>query len=206
MEEDVNSSSGNMIPVALAVLGIVLGGAGLYFGLTANQRINPIDETVQAGSSSAAKLEKQISGFDTKIAELSAQLTETKKTLERVRVYGSQSEQNIKTLASELKANREQILKTAETLNEFAASGFRAAAPAKAPAAASAQETISVTSDQTTAAAPAGVASTYSIQSGDTLGRIAGKKGVDLQALLDANPNADPRRLSIGQVINIPAN
>lgn len=204
MEEDVNQSSGTMVPVALAVLGIVLGGAGMYFGLTANQRLNPIHELVDAGSSSAARIQKQIAGFDTRIAELSAQVTESKKTLDRVRVYGSQSEQNIKQLAGELKANREQLLKTAEKLNEFAASGFRAA---PAPVAASpGQQTIRVTSDQTSASPePAGSASTYRIQSGDTFAKIASQKGVALQALLDANPEADPRRLSIGQVINIPA-
>lgn len=205
MEEDINQSSGNMIPVALAVLAIVLGGAGLYFGLTANQRLNPISESVDAGSSSSARLEKLVSGFDTKIAELSAQVTETKKTLDRVRVYGSQSEQNIKKLATEIKANRDQILKTAEQLSEFAASGFRGAPVATKPADAPTKPALSVTSDQTPAATTSAGATTYSIQSGDTFGKIASAKGVGLQALLDANPSADPRRLSIGQKINIPA-
>ena len=44
----------------------------------------------------------------------------------------------------------------------------------------------------------------YTIKAGDTFGRIADKTGVNLQALLDANPDADPRRLRIGQVINLP--
>jgi LysM repeat protein len=206
MEEDINQSSGNMIPVALAVLAIVLAGSGLYFGISANQRLNPITESVDAGSSSSARLEKLISGLDTKIAELSAQVTETQKTLDRVRVYGSQSEQNIKQLASEIKANRDQILKTAEKLNEFVSSGFGGAPAVQAQIADSTSPTLSATSDQTSQApvAPSGAA-TYSIQSGDTFARIAGTKGVALQALLDANPDADPRRLSIGQKINIPA-
>ena len=130
MEEDINQSSVNMIPLALATLALVLGGAGLYFGLTANQRLNPISEFVEAGSSSTARLEKLTAGFDTKIVELSAQVNEAKKTLDRVRIYGSQSEKDIKKIAAAVKANREQILKTAETLSEFAASGFRGA-PAK---------------------------------------------------------------------------
>ena len=56
MEDDANQSPSNMVPVALAlaVLGIVLGAAGLYFGLTANQRLNPIDESVSAGATSSA--------------------------------------------------------------------------------------------------------------------------------------------------------
>ncbi len=198
MEDDVNQSPSNMVPVALAVFGIVLGGAGLYFGLTANQRLNPIHESVEAGSSSSARIEKQISGFDTQIAELAAQASEQSKTISRLRVYSSQGEQAVKKLAAELNANREQIVKTAEKLNEFAAAGFRAApAPKAATSPASAQAP--------SAPATPGATTTYTIVSGDTFGKIATKAGVSVQAIIDANPDADPRRLSIGQAIHIPA-
>ena len=76
MEDDALQSPSHMIPVALAVFGIVLGGAGLYFGLTANQRLNPIDESVSAGATSSAKIEKLINGFDTQLTELAAQFSE----------------------------------------------------------------------------------------------------------------------------------
>ena len=51
-----------------------------------------------------------------------------------------------------------------------------------------------------------GSAMTYKIQSGDTFGKIASQKGVRLDGHLEANPDADPRRLSIGKEIIIPAN
>ena len=51
-----------------------------------------------------------------------------------------------------------------------------------------------------------GAGKTYTIQSGDYFAKIAEKLDVNLQALIDANPDADPRRLRIGQVINVPAN
>jgi LysM repeat protein len=190
-----------MIPVALAVFGIVLGGAGLYFGLTANQRLNPIDESVSASATSSAKVEKVINGFETQITELAAQVSEQSKTISRLRVYSSQGEQAVKKLASELNVNREQIVKTAEKLNEFAAAGFRAAPAPQAPSAASAD---TATAEPAAPAAP-GEATTYVIASGDNFGKIATKAGVTVQAILDANPDADPRRLAIGQTINIPA-
>lgn len=202
MEDDALQSPSNIIPLALAVFGIVLGGAGLYFGLTANQRLNPLDESLSESATSSAKIEKVIHGFDTQITELAAQVAEQEKTIGRLRVYSSQGEQAVKKLASEVKVNRDQIVKTAETLNEFAAAGFRAPTPpAQAP---------TVTSNEgepVEAAAPAapGEATTYVIASGDNFGKIAAKHGISVQAILDANPNADPRRLSIGQTINIPA-
>ena len=199
MEDDALQSPSNMIPVALAVFGIVLGGAGLYFGLTANQRLNPLDETLSESASSSAKIEKR---FDTQIAELAAQVAEQEKTISRLRVYSSQGEQAVKKLAAELSANREQIVKTAETLNKFAAAGFRAPAPAP-----SAPTVTSNEGEPVEAAAPAapGEATTYVIVAGDNFGKIATKHGISVQAILDANPNADPRRLAIGQTINIPA-
>ena len=125
MEDDAIQSPSNMVPVALAVFGIVLGGAGLYFGLTANQRLNPIDESFSASATSSAKIEKLINGFDTQLAELAAQMSEHSKTVSRLRVYSSQGEQAVKKLAGELNANREQIVKTAQKLNEFAAAECR---------------------------------------------------------------------------------
>lgn len=46
---------------------------------------------------------------------------------------------------------------------------------------------------------------TYVIQSGDTLGSIASRKRVSLQALLEANELADPNLVSAGQTLVIPA-
>ncbi|HWQ46773.1 MAG TPA: LysM peptidoglycan-binding domain-containing protein [Longilinea sp.] len=46
---------------------------------------------------------------------------------------------------------------------------------------------------------------TYTIQQGDTLGQVATAYGLDLQVLLDANPEVDPNYLTIGQTIVIPA-
>jgi LysM repeat protein len=198
MEEDSIQSPSNMVSMALAVFGIVLGGAGLYFGLTANQRLNPIDESVSASATSSAKVDKVINGFQTQLTELAAQVSEQTKTVSRLRVYSSQAEQAVKKLANELNLNREQIIKTAEQLNEFAAAGFRAQ-PAPTSQGDSAE------SEDAVAPATSGEGTTYVIVSGDNFGKIAAKVGVSVQALLDANPDADPRRLAIGQTIQIPA-
>jgi LysM repeat protein len=204
-DDDSLQSPSNMVPVALAVFGIVLGGAGLYFGLTANQRLNPIDESVSATNSSSAKIEKVINGFDTKISELAAQVAEQEKTINRLRVYSSQGERAVKKLDAELRSNRAQIVKTAEALNEFAAAGFRAA---PAPQIVSAAPDVDSAAPELVSDAPAaalGEVTSYVIAPGDNFGKIATKHGVSIQSILDANPNADPRRLAIGQTINIPA-
>lgn len=209
MEDDdiENSSGGSLLPLALAILAIVLGGAGLYFGMTANQRLSPLTESMQAGTSSAAQLEKDIAKLQTQLTEISLQNTKLEESLNRMRIYSNQSEQAVKQLASGVKDNRTEMVKLAERINELVAGGAR---PAPVAAGNSNSERPPVAGgggsdgpdSGTTTAAPG----TYTIVSGDTFAKIASKMGVSLQALLDANPNADPRRLAIGQVINIPGN
>ncbi len=53
-------------------------------------------------------------------------------------------------------------------------------------------------------AVQAGV-STYTVKEGDTLASIASRFGVSLVDLADANPSIDAARLSIGQVVKLPA-
>lgn len=45
----------------------------------------------------------------------------------------------------------------------------------------------------------------HSVRRGETLGRIARSYGVSVQGLLSVNPDIDPRRLRVGQQIQVPA-
>ena len=199
MEDDIEPLSGSsMVPLALALLAIVLGGSGLYFGLTASQQLAPLSESIDAGSSSSARIDQQLSSLETRLVAISTHNDELKKTVERLRIYGTQSEQMAKQAAAGVKANRDELVKLAETMKELTTSGTPRPSTASAP---------SATADSLSAAPVAtGSSSIYVIKSGDTFAKIASLKGVSLGALLDANPEADPRRLRIGQEINIPAN
>lgn len=206
MEDDdiETSSGGGLVPVALAILAIVLGGAGLYFGLTANQRLNPLAESMDAGSTSAARLEKDIAALETKIAELGAQSSELEKALGRVRLYSNQSERAVKQLASSVNENRSEIVDLADRINKIVTSAPR---PATTSAETTRPELPAPTATTTTddSSAEASREETYTIEAGDTLNKVAAKLDVSLQTLLDANPGVDPRRLRIGQVINVPS-
>jgi LysM repeat protein len=48
-------------------------------------------------------------------------------------------------------------------------------------------------------------ARTYRVQAGDTPSSVARKYNVKLDALMSANPGLDPRRMQVGQVLNLPA-
>ena len=201
MDEDTVQPAGNMIPIALATLGILLGTAGLYFGFNANKRLNSIDTSIQESSTNTLKIEKSFTFYDTRIAELEKHIQEYSEVIQRLRVYNSQSEQAIKTLSSELNKNREQIVRTAKEQNEIRAT----VAQIKVPPDTSNNPSVEVSNKTTGIVTKPEGERTYVIVSGDTFAKIAAKLGVSLQAIIDANPDADPRRLAIGQKIVIPA-
>lgn len=206
MEDDEidTSSGGGLLTVALAVLAIVLGGAGLYFGMTANQRLSPLADSLEAGSGNAARLEKSISALETQLAELSGQNSEMQGALNSMRVYGNQSEQAVKQLAAGMQENRVELVKLAGRLNALLANSAPSA-PAATPAASSREERPASSGEEGSRAGGAS-SETYAIVAGDNFVKIASKLGVELQALLDANPGVDLRRLRIGQEIKVPGN
>lgn len=218
MDEEFESSSGaSMLPIALAVLAIALGSAGLYFGIYASQQLSPLTESINAGTSSDARLEKQLSSIETRLTELAATGDQLAQRVERLQIYGSQSEQSVKQVASATRSNRQEIVTLAEKMKELAAGvGTAGRTTAAARNSGSASSDANQNGDgspsrpegaddgSSTESATQNNATTYRIQPGDTFAKIATDQGVSLNALLDANPGVDTRRLQIGQEIQLP--
>ena len=202
VEDDTESTESSMLPLALVLLAILLGGAGLYLGLTAKQQLAPLSRSADEVNSSAARINKQLSKIDTRINELSAQNAKLKETIQRLGRESSQTLREAKQANEGVQSNRGELIELAQKVSQFATSvAVTKASNAMLEATSTGIETSAI---ETFTASRS--ASTYKIQSGDTFVKIASQKGVKLDALLEANPNADPRRLSIGKEINIPAN
>ena len=77
-------------------------------------------------------------------------------------------------------------------------------ATATATASPTATATVTPTATPLPTATPTPEPVTYTVQSGDTLSKIAKDYGVPLQALVEANNIEDPSRISVGQIIVIP--
>lgn len=187
MEEEVDTSSGNFLAVSLALLGIAMGGAALYFGLNAHQRMLALQDAVESGSSEWSSVDQQL--------QAAAQRTEVlEKSLSRLRAYGNQRDQSLKEIIAALKENNAQTIELGSRLNEWVATSAPAAVKPSATATESAAQVATAKKGS------------YTIQSGDTFAKIAQQNGIGLQTLLNVNPGVDPRRLGIGQTINLPTN
>jgi nucleoid-associated protein YgaU len=80
---------------------------------------------------------------------------------------------------------------------------------APSPLQPAAAASVAIASSTTAPEASASVASnrTYTIKSGDTLGKIAQAElggSSKWKQIVDANPGLDPRKLKVGQVIKLP--
>lgn len=180
MEEDFNPPSTSILPMALAVLSLVVGGAGLYFGLNANQALRALEESVDSKQSNVAESAQEIANLKDKVKTLAASNKDLESAVSRLRAYGNERDKRLKNLTLELSKQEDRLVDNTKTVSGSAVEG-----------------------NATSVAVTAG---NYTIQSGDTFSSIASKSGVKLQALLDVNPGVDPRRLRVGQVITIPGN
>lgn len=135
------------------------------------------------------------SRYDSLISQLNAELKRMGASIENV----AKSSQNNRDLIEEL-AKRSSKRTTQAELAQNRQQAARQAPERTAAAEQPAQQTQ-------TAEQPAqnGESKKYKIQSGDTFAKLAKKHGVSLDAIIAANPDANPSRLKVGQEINIPA-
>ncbi len=128
---------------------------------------------------------------------------------------GGQSAQNEKALKAELDrllAENTQLRHQLDTLGQGARVPIATSPPVagKTPPVKTglpiATNRVAVPSPTNTNRPPAATAATtHKVASGEIPGAIARKYGIKVESLLAANPGLDPKKLKVGQTLNIPA-
>ena len=123
------------------------------------------------------------------------------------------AQQQLENLAEQNRQLQDEVSKwRAYYASQLAAAKTNAPPPANAaaqPAPAQTAQNVSVPSGGANATRPAGPAAvarprTHTVAAGETAVGIARKYGVKLGALEEANPDMNPARIRVGQVLNIP--
>lgn len=187
-------SSESKIPLILAVAALVLGGLSFVFSISTKSTIS-----------------RKLAEFDTKIE---AAVQRAEQAAADARNVGSNGE-NFAALRVDfdsLKNNTEMGFKDANTayarvvsrINEIETRlGRNNAGAGTRPAAGTPANTAR---NNPSAATPASAnGEKYKVQQGDNPSKIAKKFGVPVNDLMNANPGLDPRKLRVGQEINVPA-
>lgn len=135
------------------------------------------------------------SRYDSLISQLNAELKRMGASIENV----AKSSQNNRDLIEELAKRSSKRTTQAEPAQN------RQLAARQAPEWTAAAEQPAQQTQTAEQPAQNGESKKYKIQSGDTFAKLAKKHGVSLDAIIAANPDANPSRLKVGQEINIPA-
>lgn len=213
----ISGGSGNaFIPIAVALVGAVLGIVAIIVALSRSgpsaEVRSEMERLQESNLSLTARLDalEQVQGSFTDAAEAGKRTQEqlqnlrssTQTALDQIGVAIRQTNQHVGN-------NAEKIAELVKTLNEWAARGSVPSSTGRSAAAASVVPAGGSRDVAPTAVTGAGgaaaIAREHTIEPGDTFSRLAKRYSVSISAILEANPDVDPRRLMPGQRIRIPA-
>lgn len=211
---DTPSKNGSYLVIAACLLAVI----SLILSVLSLRSISAMKEQMGDVGNFAARLDS----IETSSRKASA---DSEKAVSRLATVTSDAQRSFDNVAKELATLRTAVNRVTIESKELAqrmtpssgrpsSSASRPAPTASTPPASSSGSTASVTSPgPSTGSAPPpapepalSADGTYTIKAGDTFARLSGRFGVSVPAIEQANPGVDPRRLRIGQAINIPTN
>ncbi len=208
-EIDADGDGGGLQKLTLAlgaagILGIVLGGVAIYMAAQTTRAMEQLESEVLRISQRpdrTPEIEEQIAALEQQLESLDDRLvnvgSETARAVRAAQGIRDQAQQALETLSREVRTNREQINTHADRITELHEFLTEATRP-------QARERNRPTPHVSAEESGTEGTDVHIIQPGDTLGGLARKYEVSLDALMRANPGVDPHRLQIGQRIVIP--
>ncbi|MDG2170212.1 MAG: LysM domain-containing protein [Opitutales bacterium] len=181
----------------IAIAALVCGLVGLIFGIVAFQKSSEMDAVTEIKDANAT-ISESVAGLQTEMDGISKKYV----TLTQLKEFANSTQDGFNQITDTISKTRTDVrantIKVAELDTKIQSGGVvRKSAPSSSTPSASAD------SPTATSSGPAGGVE-YTIQSGDTLGKVAANFGVSLDMLLSANPGVQPRYLKVGQIIVIP--
>ncbi len=204
-ELEKSSGSGWMLGAGALIVAVVGVGCGL-FGFVQAQRAQAMVEELRAEQAARpdptedlrASLDRRYGELDGRLERAGTELARINQLDRQLRSLRDDSQRAFETVTRDVRSNRNAINEMTARMQEIVdrLEETRRSAPRTTAAPRAFDD------DAPAAAAPEG--NVHVIESGDTLSRIAGRYGVPLSRLMEANPGVNPNRLQIGQRIVIP--
>jgi LysM repeat protein len=198
MDDDSTPKAGpsTMVPVAIGLVGVLLGAAALFFALSnrgATQAVNDLADDLAAVKSQVKDLDKQATDLDGKFSALS----DTNSNLgTQIQNVTGQVNDALNKMGAAITEDREQIKTQGDAIQQLSSKS--------SPSTASSGSGKSSSSGAAVTTATPGAGGVHIIVANDTFGSLAKKYGVSVSAIEAANPDANPTRLHLGQKIIIP--
>lgn len=202
---DLDSPSKTPLFIAIAAVIVGLAGLGLgWMGFTRSSELEKQLASMPDATAGLSDVEAYAEENGARIDKMAADMTQFSQEVNRV--LGA-VEDDISNLKKNVRAVAIEAGTAKKMVEELEKKGVQAAPTPRATSSAPATSSSSDGDGSSGETAPMGgdKGGSYTIKSGDTLGRIAAAHNLSLSELLAANPGVDPRRLRIGQQITIPS-
>lgn len=204
--DSVASPGGNSwLPLAIGVAALFLGGIALYLSIDGSNRVQSTHSDMTESQQQIELLKDEISGLQEAVTSLKQQNQSYEK---QMRSIANQAQTAINQLGTEVASTQRQVTANYDNLGELATAFKKFKLPPNLDAQQNSAEvdvaTASSLADATLSSESASRPATHTIAAGDTFGALARNYGVPLNKIIEANPDTDPNRLQIGQVIQIP--
>lgn len=191
----------------MAVLGFGLALIAAGTGASALVKISNSSKDINERIEKNAALELEIKKLVDRADALEAKIENVKAEAgEKVNRLAGQTQSAVNVLNSNINQLRDELVKDRESIAKLAtvqAPKHRQTAETKQPKAEASAEDNG--GKDAPAAQSAGDEKMHKIQNGDTFQKLAKKYSVSVDDIIKANPDANPSRLKIGQLIKIPA-
>lgn len=177
----------------VGVIGILVGAVALIMANSARKEASTVRAELEALKSSiggVSSLEEKVNSFEERLVAVG------ERTVQLNREFGEKLQRIVDQVGRELQTNRTLVAQLSEQLKETQSTVV------------SRQTKVEPTGGSG-GTAPASVAGKpeegfHLIEQGDTLGKLAARYGVTVDAIIEANPGIEPKRLQIGQKVKIP--
>ena len=213
--EDETPSTPKTSPVisAVAVLALGVAAVATALGVVALKKIQSTTNDISERIEKNAAVELETKKLSDRIDSLALQLENIKGNLgdnsaqidAKVGDVVKQTQKVVNILNSNIGEIRAEVVKNREAIEKLAS---RPTSTRSAARSESAQTESKPDTAQNSAAGETPETSAdgkiHKIQSGDTFAKLAKKYNVSVEAIVKANPDANPARLKIGQKVRIP--
>ena len=179
------------IPMILAIAACVLGGLSFVFAWNTKSNLTRHKDSIIKEVNDAVEVAKQAAA-DARNGGVSSDGVASLKT------DFEEMEAKLATGYTQLRESVKQLVEHAKQTQQRLARLEGGNAPVSSASARESSEPASAT--------PVVANGKYKVKKGDYPAKIAKELGVSTKALMDANPGLDPKKLQIGQELNVPAN
>lgn len=213
--EDETPSTPKTSPVisAVAVLALGVAAVATALGVVALKKIQSTTNDISERIEKNAAVELETKKLSDRVDSLALQLENIKGSLgdnsaqidAKVGDVVKQTQKVVNILNSNIGEIRAEVVKNREAIEKLAArpTSTRSAARAESAQTESKPDTAQISAAGETPETSAD-GKIHKIQSGDTFAKLAKKYNVSVEAIVKANPDANPARLKIGQKVRIP--